>query len=334
MTEEELLNLCSDENIQNFKGNVPYWTSEMYGFGRYIREYGHYPDELPLIIFTEHSGPVVMDKFNYFETNHDAPTVMLHSPERVKKWREQFEKPCHILYSPFAFYRRKNRIQQAKHAKGTLAYPAHTIPQFDIVSDMEQYITQLKNLPEKYQPVSVSLHYHDINKGLHKLFFRHGIPVYTAGNPMDYRFTERFYSILKSFKYTTSNFLGSFIFYAVEMNIPFFLLGSRPEFRSNTDSKLAEVALDVANTKDAQIDYLTKMFTIRSDKVTSEQRDLVESTLGLHDGVGRFKMAQILYINYSRFYLKKKIIRLRKVMERLKRRLVGMKRKIQDIVKL
>lgn len=326
MSEKQLLDLCSDNDIQRFNGFAPYWASEIYGFGKHIREYGHYPKHLPLILFTDHSGPAVMDKINNFDINHDAPTVMFHSPIMVKKWREQFQKPCYNLYSPFVFYRKKNNITISKNAKGTLAYPAHTIPELDIVSSMEQYIFQLKNLPEKYQPVSVSLHYHDINKGLHKIFFRHGIPVYTAGTPFDYRFTERFYSILRNFKYTTSNIIGSYVFYAVEMNIPFFLFGFPPEYRTNTNSELADVALDCVNTKDYIIEHLNKNFSSLCEYITTEQKQLVESTLGLNDGVSRLRMAQILYFNYFKFYLKMRLSRAKILISRLKL-------KIEDIVK-
>ena len=47
--------------------NAPYWTSELYGFGKYIRQYGYYPEELPLMIFTDHGGPHAVNKFNDFE---------------------------------------------------------------------------------------------------------------------------------------------------------------------------------------------------------------------------------------------------------------------------
>lgn len=306
MNEDELLELCSDKSIEKFNDNVPYWSSEIYGFGRHIREYGYYPKNLPLLIFTEHSGPVVRHSFNYFETHHNSPVVFLHSPERVKEWRAMYKKPCYSMYSPFVFYRRRNNITQAKDAKGTLAYPVHTIPELDI-SNMEDYIFRLKNLPEKYQPVSVSLHYHDINKGLHKLFFKHGIAVYTAGTPFDYRFTQRFYSVLRNFKFTTSNFIGSYLFYAVELNIPFFLYGQPPEFTNNTNSKLAQVALEVAASKDEFTIHLTELFSTASDEVTPKQKQLVESTLGLHGGVSRLKMATILYSCYLTFYLKNRI---------------------------
>src|SRR5689334_17760941 len=84
--------------------DIPYWTSEYYGFGKYIREYGYYPKTLPLMIFTDHSGPSIIKKFNHFEKSTDAPAVLFHSPHLVEKWKNESAKPCFNLYSPFVFY--------------------------------------------------------------------------------------------------------------------------------------------------------------------------------------------------------------------------------------
>jgi hypothetical protein len=287
--------------------NIPYWTCEIYGFGKYIREYGFYPTNWPLHIFTDHSGPSIIDKFNYFETNHDAPAVLLHNPDLVDKWRTEFTTPCYNLYSPFVFYRRKYNIERSKKAEGTIAYPAHTIPELDDVSNIEDYIRQLKSLPEKFHPISVSLHYHDLNKGMHHLFLDHGFRVFTAGDPADYKFTERFYSILANFNYSTSNIPGSYLFYAVEMGIPFFLYGNRPIYEKNEDSKLAEEALDCVNTRDTLLQKYEAAFASVTDCISPAQKDLVEYTLGIQHGITRFKMAKVLYLSYFKAFIKKSI---------------------------
>ena len=140
MSENHLLELCSNNKLKNFKGGIPYWSSEIYGFGKYIREYGYYPKNLPLPIFTDHSGPQTIDNFNHYEINTDAPVVMFHSPKSVKRWKELYKKKCYILYSPFVFYRKTSNIQKSTTASGTLAYPAHTIPELEEVSNIETYI--------------------------------------------------------------------------------------------------------------------------------------------------------------------------------------------------
>lgn len=286
---------------------IPFWTSEAYGFGKYIREYGFYPPKLPLLIFTDHSGPSLRSNFNYYEINNSAPVIMFHSPKLVDKWRSLYKQKCFSLYSPFVYYRRKNRIDVMPDAKGTLAYPVHSMPELDDHFDAEKYIDNLLRLPEKYQPVSVSMHYHDLNIGRHEIFLRKGLRVFTSGNPHDYRFAERFYSILRQFKYSTSNFVGTALFYSVEMGIPFFVYGTPPVYKSNTDSELARIALESASAKDEMIEHITELFTSPVDKITHEQKQLVEFTLGLHHGVGRLKMGAILYGCYFQHAVQKLI---------------------------
>ncbi len=61
------------------------------------------------------------------------------------------------------------------------------------------------------------------------IFISKGYKVVTAGNPHDNTYTQKFYAILKNYKYTMSNLIGSYTFYSVEMGIPFSLYGRRTE---------------------------------------------------------------------------------------------------------
>lgn len=327
MTEEELIHLCTNIE-QNASFQVPYWTAEIYGFGKHIREYGFYPLELPLFINTDHG--ISLHEFPLkSELESSAPIQFYHSTRRVRDWKKVSEKPCYVMFSPFVFYRRNNNIKQAPDAKGTLAYPAHTTPLIDDHSDIELYIQQLKTLPEEYQPVSVCLHYHDINKGQHKLFLRHNIPVFTAGNPHDYRFTERFYEIIKNFKYTTSNLVMSCLFYSVEMDIPHFLYGNRPEYINKGDSNLKEGKYE-PDKMSKVLQYAINLFTGMPNHISSEQKGFVEKELGVNDGVSRMKMAFLLRYLYYKYGDDKKIRTFKfylnnpfKVIGFLKRKLMG-----------
>jgi hypothetical protein len=89
--------------------------------------------------------------------------------------------------------------------KGTICFAAHSTPGIDDTSDIELYARQLLALPDKFQPVTVCLHMHDINKGQYKIFQNAGLPVVTAGNTSDHKFIERFLNILKEYSYSTSN---------------------------------------------------------------------------------------------------------------------------------
>ena len=203
MQAQELVEFCNSKPKTIFRFfPKPFWTAELYSFGHHIREYGFYPAILPLCIYTDH-GVGCRDKPAKHELESGAPCQLYHSPKSVVAWKKVSTKPCYVLFSPFVFYRRKKGIEKAEGASGTIAFPAHSTPSIDDVSDLETYIRQILALPEAFQPVSVCLHTHDINKGRHELFLKHNIPVYTPGNLEDSRFAERFYNILRNFSYAT-----------------------------------------------------------------------------------------------------------------------------------
>lgn len=299
MEEKELLSLCQNRAPVQRIALSQFWTAEIYSFGKYIREYGFFPSSWPLCIYTDHGVGRREYPFEH-ELKSGAPCQFYHSPKSVEVWKKYSTKPCHVLYSPFAFYRRKNKIEKASNASGTIAFPAHTTQAIDDVSDIEIYIDQLLALPEEFQPVSVCLHMHDINKGRHKIFLKHKVPVYTAGESLDDRFVERFYSILKNFAYATSNLVGSYLYYSVEMGIPFSIYGNKQVFINKGDPNVTIGEYDPYKEY-RYYRQVYDMFYGLHTEITEKQRELVETDLGLRDGVSRLKMARILYTSLFKY---------------------------------
>lgn len=292
MPSEELEKLCSTYT-PFYKGviPIPYWTAEVYGFGKLLRSYGYYPDFLPLCVFTDHSGGRTGGPLR-IEIESDAPCQFFHSPRNVKAWKELSKKPCYVYYSPNVFYRRLNNIIQDSKAKGTIAFPGHLLDTTYDISDQYLYMQQLKDLPDLFQPVSICLHMHDINKGRHHIFLENGFDVYTAGHAYDYRFVERFYSIIRKFKFSTSNSIGSYTYYSVEMGIPFFTYGGRPIY---VDHNLQPVISEVSRESYYAVHDI---FVGPISSITDEQRNLVETDLGLRDGLSRARMSYVLYRSF------------------------------------
>lgn len=298
--EKELNSLCQSDPKPAWRFfPSPYWTAEVYSFGKYIRQYGRFPSFLPLCIFTDH-GAGSIDYPAKHEIESDAPCQFYHSPKTFTEWKKISTKSCYVLYSPFVFYRRKNRIERATDAKGTIAFPAHTTTVIEDASDIEIYIKQLLELPQEFQPVSVCLHMHDIRKGRHKIFLKHKIPVYTAGDGNDYRFCERFYNILKKFRYATSNMVGSYLYYSVEMGIPFSIYGNKQIFINSGDPNVPLGEYDPYKEFPSYrkaYDMFNGLYT----EIMQEQREIVETDLGLRDGISRAKMAYVLYSSFIKW---------------------------------
>lgn len=301
MFDGQLEDLCENPPDRLRLISPPYATAEVYGFGKQIRAYGYFPKWLPLCVYTDHS-PGDRDVCYAHELASSAPVQLYHSPNRVGRWKALSKKPCYCFYSPSVFYRKTKGIEKAIDAKGTLAFPAHTTPSIDDISDMQIYINKLKKLPEEYQPVSVCLHMVDINKGMHKIFIANGFNVYTAGNIYDERFIPRFYSIIRYFKYSTSNLGGSYLYYSVEMGIPFFLYGDEPSFVNKDDPNI-EKGEYTSYKKQDSYQSLVSLFSAITPVITEEQKAFVHRDLGLDDGLGRWQMAAVLYYAFFRWLL-------------------------------
>lgn len=298
MSETELLNVCNTVKRRRFI-TPDSWTAEIYGMGVYIRKYGFYPALFPLNIYTDH-GPGEIDFPYKHEIESPTAVQFYHSHTARDIWRKNFKKPCHVLFSPFVFYRRKNNIEKLSTAKGTIAFPAHSTPAIDDGMSYEEYIRDLLTLPDKYLPVSVCLHYTDILKGRHKIFYENKIPVFTAGHPLDYRYIERFYEILINYKYATSNMAGSYTYYTVEMGIPFFILGKHPQYINKADDN---ISIGPYNPLDTNKTYkkLYDSFCGFSINIREEQQAIVNRGLGINEGLGRLKMSMILYYAFFKW---------------------------------
>lgn len=301
MTEEKLLELSDDIPCKG-----PFESAECYGIGKHLREYGFYPHWLPLCVSTDH-GPSQRDVPTLLEFEDNAPVMLYHSKRLVLEWRKKSAKPCYVITSPFVFYRTKNNVRRADDACGTLAFPVHSTDLIENEYDVENYIKSLLSLPPEFQPISACLYYMDIKKGRHKIFQKYGIPVYTAGHIYDRRFTERFYEILRKFTYATSNHLGSYALYSVDMGIPFFIHGEQASTINKGDPNCPYGKYDPSSISSQYKRTRTIFEGIRAE-ITEDQKNLVEAELGINDGISRSKMAFILYSSLLKWLFSKSSI--------------------------
>jgi hypothetical protein len=306
MSEAEILSLCKEP----IKKKTIYWTAEVYGFGPVIRKYGFYPKSLPLNIYFSH-GVTHSEIPAPHELMNNAPFVLYFSPRLVKAFKKVSPKSCYCLLSPNVFYRKLNSIRQDRNAKGTLAFLGHTSKGIDDKMDFAQYARQLKELPEAYHPISICFHYHDVNKGIYKIFMNEGFNILTVGHPYHPDFIKRFYDIIKSFKYLTSNEIGSYAYYGTEAGIPFFIYGDEPKFYNYGDRNL-EFGKYSSYKRTDRYQEVRKLFLHPIDKVTPDQKSVVEKELGVYDTISRFHLSLILYKAYWQYVypkLKRKIYR-------------------------
>jgi hypothetical protein len=260
----------------------PYWTIETYGRGRLIRELTGYSRSLPLCAYSNHG--VKSGGIQPHEWNTDAPIVFFEDRRHVDAYRRASTKPVYQMRSPFADYRRAAGIERLPDARGTIAFPHHSTPSIDDGADGYAYAEELANLPAPFQPVTVCVHHHDVMKRRHEVFRDRGMNVVTAGNPLDSRFPDRLYELLREHAFATSNTVATATFYAVEMGIPFFLFGPESQHWNVSDSNYAPGRRDRSELARTAAPLFTYE-NLDSISVTDEQASFARRILGLDGGL-------------------------------------------------
>lgn len=291
----------------------PYWTSSVYGFGKWIRRYGYYPPILPLCINTDHAPGEPAYADNFPESKSTAPFQLFHSPRRTVLWKKKFNKPAATLYSPFVFARKQMMIDKLPSAKGTIYFIAHTTEDISDDKKVETYINEANSMPEIYKPITICLHNHDVKKGIAERYTSAGFEVVSAGDPRCSEFTENFYKILQRHNFCVSNLMGSYALYAIEMNIPFGIYGMPPQYINHGDKNLPLGE----HSKYEKEQYHSKGIKIFSGlpgvAVSDEQKKFAHYYLGLNDGLSRGSMAIVLYLTLIAWVILLPIILMLKV---------------------
>ena len=294
MSDAELESAC----IESDAGLIPwaYWTSELYSLGKCFRAFANYPRFLPLFVYSDHGAGFHSDLYPHELSNNARVFLTFHPLKAERNRGSKLKKVIHVPH-PWIHYRRSRGIERAKSACGTLVFLAHRAPGFEWENhNSSQYFEMLRSLPDKFQPVVLCLHMHDVHSGFHKELRQLGFPIVTAGNTSSVQFVDRFYALAKEFSYATSQRWGSQVAYCVELGVPYFFAGDRPRLVNlyHKDMPLGEVRYQDRQHKD-YVDRAETLFRAPLDEVTPEQHQFVEALLGLGSSVTRTHMAWIFW---------------------------------------
>lgn len=213
-----------------------------------------------------------------------------------RQWLASSSIPCRILGAPYVHYRRARNIMQDPNAKGTLAFPAHSIRDVRAQFDLDLYCKELRALPPEFQPITISLYYGDIMYyDLDRYYRKQGFDVVCSTAGTGKPAYESFYEQLRQHKYATSNEPGSYSFYAVEMGIPFFIHGELA-VRDYTMKRNLDIPNGTYTLRDFPAgDEAYKMFTGRNRAVISaEQLEYVLCEIGLRDCAPAAELAHLV----------------------------------------
>ena len=305
-SEEMLFKLSKEQTI-------PYILREAYSFGWLIKEYGFFSSLFPINIYHLHGAGKKCDTDAPFQHEIDAKKycecMFVNNSSDVKTF-QKIGFDCKVMLHPFVYYRKSRKIEKLKDAKGTIVFPSHVTPDVDDFSDIQEYVNQIKALPEIYKPINICLSWVDISQGRHKIWIENGFPVYTIGHAYHEDFVKRFYELVRNYKFMTSNSVGSQLYYAVEMGIPFFIYGNPPKYFNKTDPGHQKGEINLYTKKYIDIYNLFNKITTEINK---EQKQAAVEGLGVNEGISRVQMMVILYKGFFKnnciYYVFKNIIK-------------------------
>ena len=300
MTDAELELACDSKST----GVSPWahWTSEVYSFGKCLRFWTKYPRAFPLFVYSDHGVGLHSHLFQH-ELENQAKVHFTWHPMKEQRYKNFANKKVIQIIHPWISYRKLQRITRSTRPEGTLAFFMHgtTTVKWE-GHDTEEYFEKLRKLPDKFQPVVLCLHMHDIKAGLHKNLRRYGFPLVTAGNALSVDFVDHYYNLVKNYSYATAQTWGSYAAYCVELGVPYFFMGERPELINIADKNLpAGVAPQYWDRYHEEYSRRADaLFSVPVDSVTDEQRSFVESMLGFGSRLTRWQVAWIIWREFFR----------------------------------
>lgn len=283
-----------------------------YGIGFWLRRFARCPEWLPLYFFADH-GPSLDKTILPYEIDSKFDKALFHNSFKVEDALSRKFSKVYVVGSGFVHYKNLNKISRVSNPKGTVVFPFHSTFNIDTIFDWEKYINELKSLPDKFHPLTICMHYVDIEKGLDRLFLKHGFNVVTAGHKNNIQFVQNFYEIIRDKKYGTSNIFGSQALYAADLGLPYFLYGSNDLYLNNRGND--SVALGKNSLKDYvhknrkmdKYDEANRIFTEFSEEVTPQQKAFANEALGIHETVSPLFLSYIFWKEYLLYGLSKKI---------------------------
>lgn len=121
---------------------------------------------------------------------------------------------------PFSYITKKhtNRDEDS-----LLVFPPHSAEAETLTSTQEEYFDYIESLKKDFDKIYISIYGLDINKLMHKAAIRRNFNIIEGIHPSDANGLIRLRIILDSFRYVTSNTMGSHMLYALysECNFSF-----------------------------------------------------------------------------------------------------------------
>ncbi len=252
-----------------------FWTSENSSYGKCFREWLNWSEFLPIPFGSDH-GVHLQRQLEPLEVALASRYHLTWSEWRKTQDSKGLNKTIVHVPHPWIIYGLKRNVQKSKKAFGTLVFLPHSWPDAELVDfNIEAYIDELMQLPEKFKPLVLCLPMHDVRKGVHKDLARLNLPMVTLGNTSSPFFVDRFYDLVRNFQFGTSTSIGTQLFFCQKLGIDYFLLGDSPQIRSKDPQKVNFIDEDLSIP-------ISRAFSLDNLDQRSPKSEIVNDALGLN----------------------------------------------------
>lgn len=271
------------QKFRNLFTPSTYEESAQYGLLHILREMLHFPKWLPLPTWPQH-GMYINDSCAPSDLQHakEWGSVCLYNTIIKQDWNKHSVYPCFVTGPLMIRYRHFKQWDQKENASGTIFFASHSIQEMRMNYSLANIKRVLNDLPPEFQPVTVCLHWFDYYE-LHmdSAYEEMGFRTVTAGRSSK-DFVKNYYDIITQFKYACSNDIGTYVLFALDLGIPFFMIGDLPS------ATVIEQTADLPDTGDydlissPKIKYIYSLFqTGPLKEITPEQKQWFREETGI-----------------------------------------------------
>ena len=269
-----------------------------YGHGYWLRRWLGWPNWLPLPIASDH-GLSFSGQLEPHESNSLSKIFLTWNRYRYHWIRHISHKNVFLIPHPYIGILSSLVIPAPLDRRGTIFFWPHTTED-QVISDgyIPVLLADIQQLEQRYQPVTICLHYHDEKNPRLKAELE-GVNVVTAGSPYSSTFAERLINLMARHKYSSAPMIGSYVPISEMLGVPFFLHGTKAIYK--TIGRHAEIETGLVDPLAQWLEQILESeFSNPPDHPSPARYGLMSDLLGLESDVSREKLKLLMVLELLR----------------------------------
>lgn len=272
--QKDLCSLCKDREL---KTNEIFSENSFYGIDHIIKVYSGIKFTHQLKFIIPHGITLNQESIAEYEIKNKIPIILCYPDYRKLVLKKYSRKLVISFSSPFVYVHHllSKTIDNSKR-KGLIFFPAHSTHHINALMDFEILAEKLDQLDDKFKPITICLYWKDFLDQDINPFYKRGFRIVSAGHIYDKNFFSRLYYLLSQHKYSSSNIIGSSLFYSVKAGCSFFFIDY-----GNYEYKGEKEVLQRDHPKESLeiTENLYKMFSKKLDSPSEKQLQIIDQYL-------------------------------------------------------